>query len=191
MKKVITYSLIFSLILQLNGCYSFQSIDNVNPSQLHNIEDKDIKITLIDGRIIYSKSWHHTLVTDTAPFILVSGSLNKKSNGRSETFKGKIYPAQYKSITQDKNRKVYNILLNNGDIIRVMSNDYFGVNSTTGNGFIVWENENEIKYDISDIKSIEVDKINIIGITLAATGILLFGSIIFLMFAPSIGNVGI
>jgi hypothetical protein len=178
MNKLISFLLIFSLTVQLPGCYTFQSVDNFNQSNLNNLEDKDIKISLIDGREIYSESYHHTFVKDTSHFVLVCGKRYKKSYKQLENFKGKLYPDQFKSVTKDETSQVHNLLLNNEDIILVKDVDYLEVTPETEKGFLIWKDGTKMIFNFQEITSIEVDELNVINTVLfVSAGVLLIGLI--------------
>jgi hypothetical protein len=179
MKKVISLILIFSLIVQLPGCYTFQSVENFDIVNLKDLDDRTLKIILIDGREFYSEKFHHTFVTDSPRVIIATGSRYKKPISKPETFKGIIYSDQIESISYNDKNKTYNILMTNEEIIRARDKDYFEVTADIEKGFWLWKDGNKTQINPETIKSIEVDEVNVINtVLLVSAGVLLIGLIV-------------
>lgn len=145
MKKGLSFLLIVSLVIQLPGCYTFQSLENFDIVNLKDFEDKTLKIILLDSREFYSEKFHHTFVADSTRFIIATGSRYKKTFSKPETFKGKLYPHDIKSISYNKQNKTYSVLMTNEEIIRAGDKDYFEVTAdydvmSPGTKTIIYEN---------------------------------------------------
>ncbi len=177
MKKYISAILIPCFLLQLFGCYSFRQISLVENSELVEIENYDVRLTLTNGEKIPSKAYHHTLVTHPSEFII--GEVNRYNPGYKyqNPFAGKIFLSDIDSTSFNAEKRIYTVLLKSKDNISFFDGDYFVVTDETEPGFWYWDKNTTIKVDVSEISSIEADKFNVVNTVLlsaAALTVLIF-----------------
>lgn len=180
MKKFIASILIPALLLQLFGCYSFQSISVDNESELAGLENKDIRFTLLTGETVLSEEYHHALITHPSEFIIGKGNRYFKNSNSFESFSGRVLLADVDSVSFNKQQSIFTVWLKMKDRIRFLEGDYFVVTNKTENGFWFWDKNISRKVDPGTISAIEADKINIVNTSLLVGGSVLIIAIIIL-----------
>jgi hypothetical protein len=152
------------------GCYSFQPIENISADELTKLYDKSLNIFLTNGEEIFSEEYHHTYVAEPEEYIIYFVSLYNKKLNKSETFKGKILLNEVDSISYYEKNNIYKVYLNNEDVILFRDIDHFRVTSETEPGFWWWKDNIIFKSNLNEIKSIEVDKLNVAVTSLVIIG---------------------
>ena len=172
MKKVISYSLIFSLLIQLLGCSTFQPIERYAANDLSNLDNQSVKITLSTGEEIISKEYHHLYFTEPSEFIFCIGSISDKNLNNTRSFSGLIPAEEIKSINFDEKTETYYILLKTEELTIVRRGNYFKATYETEPGFWYWDKEKTVKVNVTDIKLIETSNFDAGLTTLLIVGTL-------------------
>ena len=73
MKKFISWVLLYSLILQLSGCYSFSEPVQLNEAVLSNFKNLELKMTLLNGKTYFSDSYDIIENVNNSDFIIGRG----------------------------------------------------------------------------------------------------------------------
>lgn len=179
MKKVISYSLIFSFLIQILGCSTFQPIESTVANYLSNLDNQSVKITLSTGEEIISKEYHHFYFEEPSEFIFCLGNISDKYLHNSRSFSGLIPAEEIKSIYFDEKTETYNILLKTEELIIVKKGNYFKATYETEPGFWYWDKEKAVKVNVTDVKLIETSKFNAGLTTLFIVGTLGIVALIF------------
>lgn len=177
MKKSLAILLIFSLLLNVTGCYSFRRIYYDEQTDFSEIENNDVRVRLTDGKIIRSDAYHHALIFPGSEFIV--GEVNKYLHGYNygEPFGGRIMKSDVDSSYLDTQTGNYTVWLKSNKTITFPKGYYLVATKETEPGFWYWNKDAIQKVNFNDISSIEVDKINVI-----ATSLLVGGGIIAVIF---------
>lgn len=170
MKKYIVSVLIPCLLLQFVGCYSFQPISIEDKSELINLENKSVKLTLSNGETISSEAYHHNLILSPAEYIIGEGYKYIKNSESIESFAGRILLNDIDSVSFNKQQRIYTVWLKSKDRIRFVEGDYFVVTNKTENGFWFWDKSVSRRVGLNEISSIKADKINILNTSLLVIG---------------------
>jgi hypothetical protein len=169
MKKYISWALVWALILQLSGCYSISKIDEINEVELTDIENNDVKITLLSGKVYDSKKYRHTCNIWENNFIIGEGIMYSPNSLWYDSFEGKIYQSEIDSQLLDGG--TLNLWLKDNVHILFNKGDYFIFTPDMKKGVWVLEESGKIFIDKNDIKSIEVESFNILTTTTCILGI--------------------
>lgn len=175
MKKYMAIFLIFSLLLNITGCYSFRQIYYDENTDITDIESNDVRVTLTNGTKIRSDAYHHTLIYTNSEFIV--GVVNRYLQGYnySEPFNGRIMKSDIDSSYLDPQNGNYTVWLKSKKSITFPAGHYFIVTNETEKGFWYWKNDITQRIDLNEILSIEVDRINVLNtILFAAAGVSVF-----------------
>lgn len=185
MKKIISWVVLFSFLLQLTGCYSISEIDEINEAEFSEFEDNDVKITLISGKVYASKKYRHTCNIWENNFIIGKGELYSPNSSWYNSFEGRINHSEIDSQLIDKGN--LNIWLKSKYHIFMSKGEFFIFTPETKKGFWVLKEYGMVFINTDDIKSIEVKSFNILTTTSCILGIstLLVGTILVIAFANS------
>jgi len=169
MKKMISWVLLYSLLLQLTGCYSFSEIEQINDTALAELENQNLKITLFNGRVYFLGSYKHYSNISDSDFIIGKGMVYALKSSTLSSFEGKVYRSEIDSQLIESNT-LY-IWLKNQNRISMDKGDYFILTPDTKKGIWAFENSNMEFISVDDIISIEREYLNIYSTTLCILGI--------------------
>ena len=169
MKKFISGILLYSLLFQLTGCYSFSEPVQINEAVLSNFKNLKLKMTLLNGKTYFSDS--HTIIdnVNNSDFIIGKGLSYSSNSSWSSSFEGHIYRNEIDSQRIESNT-LY-IWLKNQKRIQMNKSDYFIFTPDMKRGLWLFENSNMEFISADDIISIEREYLNIYTTTLCVLGI--------------------
>lgn len=169
MKKLISWVLLWALILQFSGCYSISIIDEFSEVELVDFENNEVEITLLSGKVYASKKYRHTCNIGENSFIIGRGVIYSPKSFWHDSFEGKIYQSEIDSQLIDNGN--LNIWLKTKYHIFMSKGEFFIFTPETKKGFWILEESGKIFISRDDIKSIEVDSFNILTTTACILGI--------------------
>jgi len=158
MKKFISWIVLFSLLLQLTGCYSFSEPVQLNEAVLSNFKNLELKMTLLNGKTYFSDSYDIIDNVNNSDFILGKGLSYSSNSSWSSSFEGQIYRNEIDSQIVEAN--TLNIWLKNQKRIAMNKGDYFIFTPDMKRGLWVFENSNMKFISMDDIKSINRESFN-------------------------------
>ena len=169
MKKFISWVLLYSLILQLNGCYSFSEIEQRNDTALTELENQNLKITLFNGRVYFLEPNQHSNNISNSDFIIGKGMVYTPNSSKLTSFEGKIYRSEIDSQLIESNT-LY-IWLKNQNRISMDKGDYYIFTPDMKRGLWVLDNSNMEFISVDEIIFLEREYLNIYTTTLCILGI--------------------
>jgi len=186
MKKCFAFFLIICLLINICGCYPSTTILKEDYSGYISDSEKDLRITLRDGRTIISKSYEHLTVYEPSEFII--GKATITGLGEPELNVGTILlKSQIDSTNMNNGLNTDLVCYSGGKQYYFSSGHYFDITKAIKSGFRVRgtiEDSNGIFYgnpepdEISDLNVIESKAVNTIFII---TEIVLVGLLIALI----------
>lgn len=175
MKKYVAIFLIFSLLLNITGCYSFRQIYYDENTDITDIESNDVRVTLTNGTKIRSDAYHHTLIFAYSEFIVGEVSKYLQGYNNRESFYGRIMKSDIDSSYLNSKNLDFTVWLKSRETISFPAGHYFIATNETENGFWYWNKDITQRIDLNEILSIEVDRINVLNtILFAAAGVSVF-----------------
>ena len=169
MKKFTSWVVLYSLLLQLTGCYSFSEPVQINETVIYNLKNLELKITLRNGKTYFSDSYNIIDNVNNSDFIIGKGLSYSSNSSWSSSFEGHIYRNKIDSQIVEAN--TLNIWLKNQKRIAMNKGDYFIFTPDMKRGLWVFENSNMKFISVDDIKSLESESFNIFTTTLCVLGI--------------------
>jgi hypothetical protein len=158
MKKYTSWVVLYSLLLQLTGCYSFSEPVQINEAVIGNFKNLELKITLRNGKTYFSDSYNITDNISNSDFIIGKGLSYSSNSSWYSSFEGHIYRNEIDSQIVEAN--TLNIWLKNQKRIEMNKGDYFIFTPDMKRGLWVFENSNIKFISVDDIKSIERKSFN-------------------------------
>jgi hypothetical protein len=169
MKKFIAWVLLYSLILQLSGCYSFSEIEQINDTVLTELKNQTLKITLSNGKVYFLEPNQHTNNIRNSDFIIGKGMVYMPKLTKLGPFEGTIYRGEIDSQRIESNT-LY-IWLKNQNRITMDKGDYFIFAPEMKRGIWVLDNPNMECISVDEIIFLEREYLNIYTTVLCILGI--------------------
>jgi len=192
-------SILIAAILNLSGCYSFQTVSEEEKVGSRPPEDKQIKVILNNGNEVRVKAYHHTYVDSSENYIIGTGKkiIDEKVEMKYE---GRLYDNQLDTceilLIDEKEclscfmRDNSRIVFEDGKYLRITPKSEKGL-WLTGNIYI----PNEISYTTekisglvhqNDIDEIKIEKLDTENTILLSIG--LAAVVGFLIYAAVVGS---
>ncbi len=186
MKRYISSILIPCLLLYLCGCYSGTTILKEDYSAYISDTERDLRITLKDGRTIISKSYEHLTVNEPSDFLF--GKANITGEGELELNAGTILlKSRIDSMKMNYGLDTGLVCYSGGKQYYFINGNYFNITKATNSGFWIRgmiAESNSIFYgnvESDEISGLSVIELKVVNTIFMVTAITLVGLLIALI----------
>jgi hypothetical protein len=163
MKSVIVYALLFAILLQAAGCYSFYPLEKNESAKDYLKEENRLEFRLKNGDKYQFSSKECRFIDKPGNYIFGVGTITDKTTQVKEGFSGEVIMEVVDSITNftmDSKKYVSYLLKDSTKILFEESNVMIITPETAPDFWIIMNDRSpKIIYN-SDIKWIQVEKLN-------------------------------
>jgi hypothetical protein len=171
MKHIIIYTLLFAILLQAVGCYSFYPLERDKIIKDYTNSSNHLEFELKNGDHIQAISKECRFIDKPGKYIIGKGTLIDKKTQDEEVFEGEVNIESVdsvKNIVADSKKYVFCYLKNLKKIIFEENNIVMMTTETVSDFWVIYNRPPKIIYS-SDIKDIQIEKMTTTGIIIIVT----------------------